>query len=125
MRRAHQECNDARGYDIIALPGAATAVTNGEQPHKFGTIGQAAGGGMGTTTRVFTKEEYRISKAGKVLPPPPKGRRKKATGGETSAGGKAGGSTVRKGRKPARAAAARKPRPGQKRVTDFFSGKSS
>ena len=49
MRRAHQHHNDPRGYDSIVLPN-------------------------GNTTKVFTKEEYRISKSGSVLPRRPRYR---------------------------------------------------
>jgi hypothetical protein len=70
MRRAHQGYNDAKGYDMIVLPGGAGA------------------------TKVFTKEEYRISKSGSVLPPPP--RRNKGKGKGQGRGGtskRAGGSS--------------------------------
>ena len=112
MRRAHQDCNDARGYDIITLPTVAATGGSVAQPHKFGTTGSAGGGAV--TTRVFTKEEYRISKAGKVLPPPPpRGRRNTGGGSKAATGGKP----------QACMRAASKPRPAQKRVTDFFSSK--
>ena len=62
MRRAHQGYNDAKGYDMIVLPGGAGA------------------------TKVFTKEEYRINRSGAVLPPPPRGKR---SGGGSSSKAKA------------------------------------
>jgi len=46
MRRLASQFNDAGGYDSIQLPG-------------------------GQTTRVFTKQEYRLDASGNVKPPPP------------------------------------------------------
>jgi hypothetical protein len=46
MRRLASQYNDAGGYDCIQLPG-------------------------GQTTRVFTKQEYRLDASGNVKPPPP------------------------------------------------------
>ena len=45
MRRSHQELNDSGGYDLVALPD-------------------------GTLHRVFTRQMYRIDRAGKLKPPP-------------------------------------------------------
>ena len=60
MRQANQRFNDAGGYDLIELPG-------------------------GSLHRVFTKQEYRIDRDGKLKPPPPRrnggGGRSKARGG--------------------------------------------
>lgn len=46
MRRAHLSKNDANGYDLIHLP-------------------------CGATTRVFTKQEFRLKADGSAAPPPP------------------------------------------------------
>jgi hypothetical protein len=76
MRRLAPEFNDAGGYDSIQLPG-------------------------GQTTRVFTKQEFRLDVAGHVKPPPPhrtagtggggrgrgKGRRGGGGGGSPGTGG--------------------------------------
>ena len=72
MRRRAPQFNDAGGYDCIQLP-------------------------SGQTTRVFTKQEYRIDASGKVKPPPPRlpgaggaGRGRGARGGR-GRGGRGGG----------------------------------
>ena len=75
MRRLNQEFNDPGGYDLISLPG-------------------------GQTTRVFTKQEFRLDAAGNVKPPPQysasgsdqaRGRAGRGRGGRQRRGGGAGG----------------------------------
>jgi hypothetical protein len=103
MRRAHQDLNDARGYDLITLPGR--------------------------TTKVFTKEEFRISKSGDVLPPPPRRKGGKGAGGKRSAssgsrGRAAEGQPSTKSRGGGRLASGSHGKPrGQPSVADFFKGR--
>ena len=69
MRRANQIHNDGKGYDIIEIPSSPSSASS-----SF------------FTSRVFTKEEYRIGRSGEVLPPPPRNRKK--TGGGGGGGGR-------------------------------------
>lgn len=62
-RAAHLDRNDAGGYDLIKLP-------------------------SGETTRVFTKQEFRLSATGQPMPPPPPSSR---GGGVSGAGARHGG----------------------------------
>lgn len=66
MRRLAPELNDAGGYDTIQLPG-------------------------GQTTRVFTKQEFRIDAAGNVKPPPPSRTASTGSGGRGRVRGRGGG----------------------------------
>ena len=59
MRRANQQANDNGGYDLVTI---------------------AAGPQKGQRTRLFTKQEYRISRAGAQLPQGQHMRQRKAQG---------------------------------------------
>ena len=56
------EFNDSGGYDVVELPG-------------------------GEKTRVFTKQEFRLTATGKPKPPPPPRRDRKGAGGSSGHGG--------------------------------------
>lgn len=121
MRRANQSLNDDKGYDLITV----TPPSSSSRPF---------------TSRVFTKEEYRIKRCGAVMPPPSRGRgggRKKGGGGKggggKGSGGKggvgSGGGANNKNKKTKKGAKDENSTPGagtgggassQKRVTDFF-----
>jgi len=87
-RAAHLEWNDADGYDLIRLPD-------------------------GELSRVFTKQEFRLTGAGKSKPPPAvaagaaqSGRR----GGDGRAAGRGGGRGTDRGRGTSRGGRGRSPR---------------
>ena len=78
MRAANLEYNDAGGYDLITLPD-------------------------GTQSRVFTKQEFRLTAKGEPKPPPPtgSGNRRRGSGAGSSRGG-GGGGRGRAGSSPSR-----------------------
>jgi hypothetical protein len=102
MRRQHQQHNDSRGYDTISVPvsnnssgDAATTADSASAGTGAAAAAAAAGepsSSMSSTTvtsKVFTKEEYRIGRDGSVLQPPP--RRNGGSGGGKGKGRGGGG----------------------------------
>jgi hypothetical protein len=103
MRAASLDRNDPGGYDLITLP-------------------------SGESTRVFTKQEFRLNAAGQPKPPPPTSRGKGGGRGRSEGGSGAAGTLSGHGRGRGRAGGGKARGPGaparQRSVASYFEGGS-